>query len=537
MHLTDLPPEISILIARLLASHDLFQLVLVSKTCWSRFTPQLYHHVILPLNMWEAAGFERMKNMKLPVRRFTQTLIENPVLAEMIHILELYPSRCEGNKWRGRLPPLKKLQPESYRASMLPYSDANAKSRRKARFNAWKRDLSSHSDRYEDAWVALLLVQLRNLQQLAMEIPEERSFYDASRRLTTNVDRVIHWAQNPRLGILTRLTDVRLRFGPIYQGMGGFEAILIHRLLPYLKIPSLRRFFVCDPIESTTPTTAMAMQLTEKAASLPLTHLRLQPVGEPLTSLPYLLSMFSGLESFTLIQDDHGSQYCRSGNGHHDLLDTSSFYAPLLRFQHSLRNLHITFARDIRIWQAPTLPRPSFLGSLRDFSVLETIRMRWADLVPFDEHGSQGAPLVPLRSLLPPALRSLFIDDCLVHSLTVLCSELGDLAGSLPGGPCPRLERLDIRSAYREQEPGGCLWCSPNPASPVKSVQGADAILEERLIPLKERFREVGVHFRVVAHRTPDTYATLDEQRQQLEEGGIGEHRWLAGDGTDLWRR
>jgi hypothetical protein len=117
-------------------------------------------------------------------------------------------------------------------------------------------------------------------------------------RLTVYLGRVIHWARNPKLGILTRLTRLYVREGPVWQGMGGVEEISLDRLIPYLMIPSLRSLHVLRLTERPGPA------LPEKV--LPLTHINFQAINEnrqgvyqPLKSAPRLLSLCPSLESFT----------------------------------------------------------------------------------------------------------------------------------------------------------------------------------------------------------------------------------------------
>lgn len=93
-----IPVEIILHIGYLVTRHELFQLVLVSKSFYTLFIPQLYHHVRLPLSHYDACGFRDPSLNDLPVRRFAQAIIENPSLAILIHSLDLYPDECDGEK-------------------------------------------------------------------------------------------------------------------------------------------------------------------------------------------------------------------------------------------------------------------------------------------------------------------------------------------------------------------------------------------------------------------------------------------------------
>lgn len=195
----------------------------------------------------------------------------------------------------------------------------------------WRNDLRDHLTQKpkqltEDAWLGLLLLQLHNLERLTIWLPEERSIYEPHMRLTVYLDRVIHWARNPELGILTRLTHLYLQPGPVWQGMGGVEDIPLDRIIPYLRIPSLRGLHVLRLFERPGPA------LPEK--NLPLTHINLQDISgyhqgvyQPLKSVPKLLFMCSRLESFTWRHVvDHLDHAHPSA---HDFMNPCSLYTPL----------------------------------------------------------------------------------------------------------------------------------------------------------------------------------------------------------------
>jgi hypothetical protein len=106
----------------------------VSKSFYAVFIPQLYCHIRLPLSHYDDCGFRDPSLNDLPVRRFTQAIIENTSLAIFIHSLDLYPDECDGEKWekwRRRLRPLNELPEEMFRASLFPYGSSKRKYWRK----------------------------------------------------------------------------------------------------------------------------------------------------------------------------------------------------------------------------------------------------------------------------------------------------------------------------------------------------------------------------------------------------------------------
>ena len=177
---------------------------------------------------------------------------------------------------------------------MLPFGDAKRKYRR--RFRAWRQDLKDDlereiwikAQRYEDAWLALLMVQVKNLERFVIELPGEWDQYciledNMLVKCSVHFERVIHWASNPRLGILTHLKHVLLADGPYLLELGQTEsAIPLKRLIPYIRIPSLRKLYVhnaCDRTQFDMPSDSV----------LRLTHLDLLASTDGLPNLSHLL--------------------------------------------------------------------------------------------------------------------------------------------------------------------------------------------------------------------------------------------------------
>ncbi|KAF3401658.1 hypothetical protein F1880_010069 [Penicillium rolfsii] len=494
MRLDHLPTEIVLEIVPFLTKHDLAQLVLACKSWNSLFIPHLYHHVMLPLNDYCRCSFGHLSGRpNLPVRRFTMALIENPSLALLIRSLELYPSDCEG-KWRNR-PPLQPLMEDKYRLSMLPHGDSKSKYRRK--FHAWRRDLKTCWDRqdwyrpyrHEDAWLALLLVQVKNLEKFAMELPEEWNHLNEEVQLKTSVhfERVIQWASNPSLGVLTRLSHVSLTNGPAFWETGtAVNAMPLHRLIPFLRIPSLRKLYVKDACDR------LRLKLPRDLAPQ-LTHLDLEAPKGRLPNLPGLLERCTSLQSFTIDKAEWGD-----GHGH-DRIGFSSIYQPLLGSKHSLRHLNITF-RSFRSWDDAEIPWPVFFGSLVEFPNLQSVHMHCGNLLIVLESAIPGAPS-SLRELLPRSLEHFFLEDCLIQNSWLLCKELEKLLIHF-SETVPLLKTLYLRYAAREQVFGqGYIDCARHWSK--WRLMEPDPVLDSRLLDLQDRFRGLGVDFQVIKPDVP----------------------------------
>ncbi|GAA92446.1 similar to An12g01780 [Aspergillus luchuensis IFO 4308] len=485
-----IPSEILLHIIPFFTPPDYTRLVLVCNAWYTAFIPHLYHHVSLPLNEYDylGAAYGIMPQSLLPVRRFTQVMITNPSLAPLIRSLELYPSDCKEGKWE-QLPPLEILAEEKYRHFMLPYGQSKRKHRRK--FYSWRRDLKQSSERtdfhrplhhFEDAWLALLLVQLVNLEKLGVALPEEvwiGGYEDGPfpPRHSPHFERVIEWASKPELGILTKLRHISLTNGPcIWESELSVDAVPLTRLLPFLRIPSLRKLYVSNPCDRS------QLSMPKDLPTVQITHLDFECPDTALPSLPHLLNRCSALESFTLQQQgwhEYESQYWQ---------DLRQLYQSLQSSRFSLRHLSLTF-NDWNVRQDAKTPTPVFFGSFSNFLRLETVCMRWGNLLQFTEDGSMK-PVAPLWQVLPRSLSHLFIDHCLLQCSSALYTELKGLITHCPTH-VPSLRKLYLRFASREQDPS-------TSADGVRAkILAPDPTTRDRLRALELDFEPLNVDFRI----------------------------------------
>ncbi|CAK48460.1 hypothetical protein ASPNIDRAFT_43722 [Aspergillus niger ATCC 1015] len=487
--LNNIPNEILLDIIPFFTPSDFTRLVLVCKAWYIEFIPYLYNHVSLPLNEYDHLGttYGMMPESHLPVRRFTQTMITNPSLAPLIRSLELYPSDCKEGKWK-QLPALEPLPEERYRHLMLPYGEAKHKHRRK--FYAWRRDLRENSERmdyhrvlhhFEDAWLALLLVQLRNLEKLGIALPEEvwiGGYEDGPfpPRRSPHFERVIAWASHPKLGVLTKLSHISLTDGPcIWESELSVHAIPLTRLLPFLRIPSLRKLYVFNPCDRSPLS-------IPKDLTIPLTHLDFHVPKEAMPNLPHFLKRCSMLESFTLQQQGWCEYYSRYWQ------NLPQLYQSLQRSRSSIRHLNLTFC-DWNVWQDAKTPKPVFFGPLSDFPILESIRIRWGNLLQFTEERGH-TPVTPLWQLLPCSLKHLFIDHCLLQCSEALYTELVSLMIHC-STHVPCLRKLYLRFAERERAP------TSSPEDIRTKRMTPDSANHDRLLALRLDFGALNVDFQV----------------------------------------
>ncbi|GKZ26975.1 hypothetical protein AbraIFM66951_005251 [Aspergillus brasiliensis] len=509
-----LPAELVFEFLPFLAQHDLTQMVLVSRLWYNLFISQLYRQVMLPLHDYCDTEHDSIRWSKdLPVRRFTTALLNNPALAPFIRSLKLYASDSEGNQqYRS---PLQPVAEATYRHFMLPYGDARRKHRRK--FHIWQRDLTHSSERqdgyqthrYEDAWLALLMVQLNNLEEFAIALAEEWDHNveegEVQLKKAIHFERVLQWASNSKLGILARLKHVSLSNGPAFwQGGTAVNAVSLNRILPFIRLPSVRKLCVkdvCDRAQFHLP----------KGLVFPLTHLDLRMPNDGLPHLPRLLERCPKLQSLTLEMGDWGEDRT------HDYLDYSALHRPLQRSKDSLRHLHLTF-QEHQTWQEADTPTPAFFGSLAEFANLQTVHMRWSNLMPFLKKKIHN-PTIPLRKVLPYSLQHLWIDDCLIQCSLSLCTEIESLLVDL-SMTFPLLETLYIRYAAKEYAYGErCIRGVGGNGSDWR-VMKADPIIGHHLLELQGEFRALGVLFWVI--QTADTVVSFPPDgaiRKKWDEG------------------
>ncbi|RAK90906.1 hypothetical protein BO79DRAFT_281136, partial [Aspergillus costaricaensis CBS 115574] len=525
------PGEIVLILSTFLPQHDLAQFVLVCKYWYKLLISHLYRHVKLPLHDYCGSEYDPIRcNRDLPIRRFTTFILNKLTFAPFIRSLELYARNCEVEWYHQG--PLEPVDEQKCRSFMLPYGDANSEHRRK--FQEWRRDLKHSSERqdshrpyrYEDAWLALLMVQLNNLEEFAIELAEEWDHLVGGQvdRLKNSVhfERVLEWARNPELGILTRLERVSLANGPAFWQQGtAMNAVSFNRVMPYLKIPSLRRISVkkaCDRTEFSMP----------RDLIFPLTHLDLLVPNDGVPHLPSLLKRCPQLQSLTLELGDWGE------NETHGYLDYSALHLPLQRSQYSLRHLSLTFEGHGTCQEA-NIPAPAFFGSLVKFCNLQSIHMRWSNLMSFSEVGlvyGVHEPTISLRDVLPRSLQHLWIDDCLIQCSLPLCREIECLLID-SSETFVQLKTIYLRYAAKEQVSEEICIRGVGGHGSDWRVMKADPIIGGRLLDLQDNFRALDVDFWVIPTR--DTAVSfppndaIEKNRPEGISGRILEYTFLLG--------
>ncbi|KAL4788807.1 hypothetical protein BDV19DRAFT_395644 [Aspergillus venezuelensis] len=300
----------------------------------------------------------------------------------------------------------------------------------------WRDSLLGQSprdkERQNDAWAAILLTLLPNLEDLEMDWVPPRDY--RVRVMETAIDRSYPPDTQPPFRRLTRLVIPPWKYGR--------SPLLASEALKLFQKLSLREFSchgVLDDFMDRSP--------ADKKAITPytsITHLRLFHSNSG-GGFVELISACEQLEAFTY---ENGS-FQTIG----EPWNPPAIYKSLLRHKSSLT--------EIQIYDKGG-PRPmgsheyDFLGSLEDFLSITKLRLPAGNIL--DWNMSTKEPQNWLGGVLPPGLQSLSIDGFNKCPNPVrLIEQLEDLMrNSFPGSPLYHLRRLEIRGSFLD-----CTYYKP----------------------------------------------------------------------------
>ena len=372
-----------------------------SRHLYEIFTPLRFRDIEIRMtNVFSADGFWPQRPEGLPVVYFTKLLVRKPHFAGYVRSLELHAYPGHGPEFR-----LSPIEPAPSRAEYGRIVKSVACSEPDSK--KWLDDLLSGN---EDAFIALLLVQLKNLDTLELDIPEA----DQCPHLT----RVIQRAAEPEAcGYFSKLKSVCLHKGPTWEDYSGDSHMALSRLVPFFHLPSIRRFQTGNV--STVASPAWPAGFFDRKSSLASIELYRMPGVSP--DFPDLISLCTRLESF-----EYGSPFCSDDEGN-EIFHPAAFYSPLKHSISTLRTLSLKLYpyRPPTEYPTPEFSERRFFGSLSDFSALENVRMRMCDLIPFRKHSWE--PAAALTEVLPASLRVLHITHVYVEALPHLIAGFSDM--------------------------------------------------------------------------------------------------------------
>jgi hypothetical protein len=287
----------------------------------------------------------------------------------------------------------------------------------------WMEDLKKGN---EDAWVALLLIRLENLQELDLVLPEP----DYCRHLTRVINDA---AKSPFPTHLTKLRHVGFEKAPVWEGSPQFN---MTRLAPFLKIPSIRSVNLSG-VESGP---------FKPKENLEITSIRACGMQSLIPEIPALLARCVRLESFKYSSVDQARHFDAQRS---DIFNPVPFYNPLYKNRETLKTLSITIDKWIndRLWQTIEYPTRQVIGDLTEFPVLETLQIRLTNLMEF--HSDSWEPARPLVDSLPSSLKTLVIVDFQTEALPCMIDHLRELASQC-SARFTQLRKMIIRPPGQE---------------------------------------------------------------------------------------
>ena len=374
---------------------DLDSLRQCSRHLYEVFTPLRFRDIGLRMtNSFSAGGFWRQSPDGLAVVYFSKLLVNKPYIAGFVRSLELFaypgPDSC-----------FSPIEPAPSRAEYerIVWSACCSESESQK----WLDDLL---DGNEDAFIALLLVQLKELDTLKLTVPEA----DRCPHLT----RVIHRAAEPGgCGYLSKLKNVWVSEGPTSEDYkSGYSQLTLPRLAPFFHLPSIRRFKSWH-LSTAAPSSAWQTGFFDRQSPVTsISFYHVMGMGLP-PDLPDLISSCTRLESFEYMPDMWIDE------GYNDTLDPTVFYSPLRYSISTFETLSLRIDPRVPDYpMAPNLQGRQFFGSLSGFTALKNVQMRMSELIPFYWYGLE--PASALTDRLPASLEVLHITHVHTEALPYL---------------------------------------------------------------------------------------------------------------------
>ncbi|KAL6232686.1 hypothetical protein BDW75DRAFT_242709 [Aspergillus navahoensis] len=435
--LSTVPRKILLLIAGHLPSpKDTLSLAASCHTFHAFLTP--YAFTILDLDKLKLSHISRL----------THVLVRNPQLSRAVLALRIGDVGCSQSSEILYEPDTMRPLLEAATATVPATSPSTSR-----KVQSWEEALKSENSD-ADPWVAVLLLLLPNLEELAMSIHWPSTYTRnmiqraTSRRDDTDVAQP-----------LSRLREVTFRWWDTESGLPSSW------ILPFFRLPRLRIFrgeMLCDGdrqdevlheeysddyehVEE-----AEEGSKAEVANSLPrehfsnVTHLHLH-YGNSERGFPDLISASRSLKSFVY---EHSGQ-----NGGLDPLNPRGFYESLYRHKDSL--VDITVCEDMWSYSVESndddAPEKQFIGSFADFGVLRKLRLPgqnvldWMPPSPDTEMRVGAGARNTLAEILPVSLECLTIEAFQECDSVSLTGYLEDFVR----GHCPKLRVLEIKGRGR----------------------------------------------------------------------------------------
>jgi hypothetical protein len=365
-------------------------------------------------------------------RSFLTAVLQHPELARAVRALDLSGWRTQSEPYEGTSMTAAEMEVFCNWAREISLSDEE--------YVQWEHDLQQD---VEEAWMALLLPLVRNVQQLRLVYPKENKYLD--RMMQRAVQREKPFDTQPAFRALREVS-----MGHLDDTLDSKGTYAPSQVLPFLQLPSMRAITIDSIVESTSADEQPQPEQDPPASSISEIVLNSSSGAKGMTSI---VAACSALRSFKYQHSD--SHLLAEG------YQPAAFYRSLSASKHTLHTLwldscgmHLPFTIA-----GANETHDEWFGSLADFTNLKDVRIRLPNLLDIRY---QAEPSVPLTEVLPAGVESLYVEGCKENSLAMLVNQLGALlstsrSGGVDGksGQSPRfkdLKKLEIEGTFHDEE-------------------------------------------------------------------------------------
>ncbi|GIJ98161.1 hypothetical protein Aspvir_000276 [Aspergillus viridinutans] len=363
-------------------------------------------------------------------RSFLSAALRHPELARAVRALDLSEWQTRSESSESTSVAAEEMEVFRNWAQEISHSDEE--------YVQWEQDLQQD---VEEAWIALLLPLVRNVQQLRLVYPKENKYLD--RMMQRAVQREKPFDMQPAFRALRGVS-----LGHLDDALDSKGTYAPSQVLPFFQLPSMRAVTVDSVVESTSADEQP--QPDPSASSVSEIVLNSSSGAKGMTSI---VTACSALQSFKYQHSD--------GHLLAEGYQPAAFYRSLSASKHTLHTLWLDSCGvhlPLTIAGANET-HDEWFGSLADFTNLKDVRIRLPNLLDIRY---QAEPSVPLTEVLPAGVESLYVEGCKENSLAMLVNQLGTLlsasrSGGADGesGQSPRfkeLKKLEIEGMFHDEE-------------------------------------------------------------------------------------
>ncbi|TPX22095.1 hypothetical protein DIZ76_013960 [Coccidioides immitis] len=302
----------------------------------------------------------------------------------------------------------------------------------------WSEDLLGSIN--EDPWIALILTQLCNLKELKVNVRHGAKHFD--RIVGRAISREKPFLEKP---IFSSLSHISISWYDVDEG-----GLRLYRVLPFLKLPSLRSFhggMITEdyPVEDDLCETDSVGEVDSPQSEKPL--LRTSNVTEiEFSASNGKRGMFDAIYScarLELFKYEHAD-----GGVPGDFFDPCAFRTSLEGAKSTLRSLWLDY--DSRHYSLCTESEDRYFGSLVEFTALRNVHLRYTQLLDMGIDAITP-PATPLTDTLPFTLETLRIADCFELLLPILVSQLHMVVANRQERT-PNLVEIVLRGTFGDRE-------------------------------------------------------------------------------------